>query len=290
MWIKPIRRATFLLACSFALACHTASGVHHANDLRTMLREHLKNPEFSLDRKPEYVVTDPAFIEPILDQALKYIDTSPPLSAETLGKAKASAVTYYRLGLAKPEGLKALQVRIAERFARPIVTRRASPENPEKHAIDLDFGWMKGPLTANTRYGIEIDATRTEYAQDFEGRAPSTALLAGLLSEAVRAYPDADRVSVNMTFPRSRMGTQFRATYIRAGFPQSRNGWVLLQSISSPTTLPMFQVRINNEDFSPYRDGRYSFYVDCAPMAGAARIPQTSVALTESQRKQCLSF
>ena len=286
--IQPVRQIVCLLAASFVLASHAAPARDSAAELRAALREHLKNPEFSLDRKPEYVVTDPAFIEPVLDQALKYIDATKPLSPASLSQAKSSAVTYYRLGLAKPDGLRALEARIAERFAQPVITRTQSLGNPAAGAIDLDFGWMIGPLTHNTRYGIEVDSTNVKYAENFEGRAPSTRLLAGLLTNAARAYPNAERVSVTLTFPRSRLGTHLRATYVRAGFPQSRNGWVMLQSLTSPTTRPLFQVQVNNEDFSPYRDGRYSFYVDCAPLAGAARTPQTRAAPTAEQQKQCL--
>jgi hypothetical protein len=280
-----------LVAWSAVFACHAAPQ-QTATELRAALREHIKKPEFSLDRKPEYVVTDPAFIEPVLDQALKYIDATKPLSPALLSQAKSSAVTYYRLGLAKPDGLRALEARIAERFARPAVTRKASPGNPAAEVIDLDFGWMIGPLVNNTRYGIELDPSHIKYAENFEGRAPSTRLLAGLLTNATRAYPNAERVSVTITFPRSRLGTQLRATYLRAGFPQSRNGWVTLQSMTAPTTRALFQVQVKNEDFSPYRDGRYSFYVDCAPLADAARTPQVVRMPTErreQQQRQCLS-
>lgn len=276
-----------LLAWSTVFACHAAPQ-QSAPELRAALREHVKNPEFSLDRKPEHVVTDPAFIEPVLDQALKYIDATKPLSPALLGQAKSSAVTYYRLGLAKPDGLRALEARIAERFAQPVITRTQSPGNPAAGAIDLDFGWMIGPLTANTRYGIELDPTNTKYAENFEGRAPSTRLLAGLLTNATRAYPNAERVSVTITFPRSRLGTQLRATYIRAGFPQSRNGWVVLQSMTAPTTRALFQVQVKNDDFSPYRNGIYSFYADCAPKPGAARTPQIAAPLTGQKQKLCL--
>lgn len=284
-----LRQTVFLLAWSAASAVPAAprDGV---GDLRTVLREHLKNPEFSLDRKPEYVVTDPTFIEPVLGQALKYIDDAKPLSPALLAQAKASAVTYYRLGLAKPDGLKALEARIAERFAHPVVMRKPSHGNPAAEVIELDYGWMVGPLVSNTRYGIEIDAANAKYAENFEGRAPSTRLLATLLANAARAYPKAERIGVTITFPRSRLGTQLLATYIRSGFPQSRNGWVLLQSVASPTTRPLHQVRVNNEDFSPYREGRYSFYADCAPRAGAARTPQSVAALTQLQQQQCLPF
>lgn len=255
-----------------------------SQEVRALLSEHLRNPEFSLDHKAEYVVTDPAFIELVIDQALKYIDVSKPLSATQLTQAKASAVTYYRLGLAKPDGLKALEARIAERFAHPLVTVRPSAGSPSAQAVELDFGWMIGPLAADTRYGIVISAT----GENFEGRAPATKLLAKLLTEATRAHPKAERISLRITFPRARMGRDLRVTYVRAGFPQTRNGWVLLESVTAPTTLALYQVRVNNEDFSPYRDGRYSFYVDCAPKAGTVRVPQAA-APTAAQRTQCLT-
>jgi hypothetical protein len=276
------------MAWSFVFTSNAALITYDTPELRAALREYLKNPEFSLDRRPEYVITDPAFIEPVLDQALKYIDATKPLSPATLSQAKTSATAYYRLGLAKPDGLRALEARIAERFARPVVTRKASAGNPAADVIDLDFGWMIGPLANNTRYGIEIDSTNVTYAENFEGNGPSTRLLAGLLTNAARTHPKAERVSVTITFPRSRLGRQLRATYIRTGVPRSRIGWVQLQSVSTPTTRALFQVRIINEDFSPYRDGLYSFYVDCAPLAGAMRTPPTSAVPTEAQQRQCL--
>ena len=258
--------AVFAVLASF---CAHAAGI----ELRAQLREHLKNPEFSLDRKPEYVVTNPAFIEPVLDQALKYIDAHEPLSAATLAKAKANAVTYYRLGMNQPAGLKALQARIAARFAASVVTRKsiaASPGNPATAVVDVNLGWMIGTLVPNTRYGFAYAAT----GDDFEGRAPSTRLLARLLVDAARTYPKAERVSVTLTLPRSRMGTTMRATFIRAGFPQSRHGWVTLESLTAPTSRPLYQVRVHGEDFSPYQDGRYSFYVDCAATPSVSRVPQ----------------
>lgn len=258
-------------------------GADVSADPRTLLREHLKNPEFSLDHKAEYVITDPAFIEPVLDQALKYIDTAKPLAPAQLTQAKTSAVTYYRLGLAKPDGLKALEVLIAKRFANPVLTRSVNPGNPASEQVELDFGWMIGPLVVNTRYGIEPAGS----GENFEGRAPSTRLLARLLMDATRAHPRATRVSVTITYPRSRLGNTIRATYIRSGFPESRNGWVQLESKSAPASRPLYQVRINAEDFSPYLDGRYSFYVDCAPTAAAARTPQ-SVPPTKFQQQNCL--
>lgn len=265
----------------FALA--VAYGANVSAELRAILREHLKNPEYSLDHKTEYVITDPAFIEPVLDQALKYVDTTKPLSPTQLTQAKTSTVTYYRLGLAKPDGLKALEALIAKRFANPVLTRGVSPGSPSSEQVDLDFGWMIGLLVANTRYGIEPAGN----GENFEGRAPSTRLLARLLADATRAHPRATRVSVTITYPRSRLGNSIRATYLRSGFPESRNGWVQLESKSAPASRPLYRVRVIADDFSPYLDGRYSFYLDCAPAASAARTPQ-SAQLTASQLQNCL--
>ena len=254
--------------------------------LRAQLREHLKNPEFSLDRKPEYVVTDPAFIDPVLDQALKYIDAREPLSVATLAKAKANAVTYYRLGMNQPAGLNALQARINARFAVPVITRKpiaASPANPATEGVDLNLGWMIGTLVPNTRYGFDYAAT----GDDFEGRAPSTRLLARLLADATRTYPKAERVSMTVTMPRSHMGRTMRASFIRAGFPPSRNGWITIESLTAPTSRALYQVRVNGEDFSPYEDGRYSFYVDCAATPGVGRVAQFSPRIA-AQGQACL--
>ena len=96
--------AASLVPCIAVFAVLASFSAHATPiELRAQLREHLKKPEFSFDRKPEYVVTDPAFTEPVLDQALKYIDAREPLSAATLAKAKANAVTYYRLGTNQPD-------------------------------------------------------------------------------------------------------------------------------------------------------------------------------------------
>ena len=169
--------------------------------------------------------------------------------------------------------MKASQAHVAARFAAPVVTRKpiaASLGNPAIEIIDLNLGWMIGTLVPNTRYGFDYVAT----GDDFEGRAPSTRLLARLLADAARTYPKAERVSVTFTLPRSRTGTTMRATFIRAGFPQSRHGWVTLESLTAPTSRPLYQVRVHGEDFSPYQDGRYSFYVDCAATPSVSRVPQ----------------
>ena len=123
------------------------AGVHV--EVRAVLREHLKNPEFSLERKPEYVITDPAFIEPVLDQALEYVDLSPPLSRAKLGQVKQSAETYYRLDQRKPAGLQCRAGKI-----RKIPFERSLP------AFGLQSPLVRGDLSLTALREIAIRLLR----------------------------------------------------------------------------------------------------------------------------------
>ena len=175
---------TVLLAKpSLALAASTASV---NDDVRAQLREHLKNPAFALDGKAEYVITDKAYIDAALDNALKYVDLSQPLSPEKLADAKRSAEVYYRNRQSESQGLKALEALIAKRYAKPEATFKTFSGNKGAEWVELDFGWMIGPLTTSRRYRIAHDyfespaAPPEKNAQKrlyFEGRGPATAQL-----------------------------------------------------------------------------------------------------------------
>ncbi len=251
------------------LLCVTHAARAAEPDLRAQLRAHIANPEYTLGRKPEYVVTDPAFVDTVLDKALKYLDPRKPLTPADIDRAKQSAVTYYRLGLAEPDGLAALEQRIAARFAKPVVTRTPGRDNPQSEIIELDFGWMAGKLAKTTR-GIEHDRN----GANVENGLPSTRLLAGLLADAARAHPKAERISLLITFPRTRrLGDKLRASFQRVGMPQSLIGWVVIESAVPTASRSRYPVWAGDEQFSAYRDGRHSFYEDCAPTPSAARTP-----------------
>ncbi len=254
-------------------------------DLRALLREHIRDPQYSLDGKPEYIVTDPAFIEPVLDQALKYIKPATPLPPIELTRAKRSAVTYYRLGLHTSAGLKALEARIAARFATPRIKRSTTGGKSPREFIEIDYGWMTGSLDYHRRYGIEHDRK----GANLEGWAPSTRVLAGLMADAARTYPTAEHIVLIIIFPRSRVGREMHINYIRRKFPDPGNGWVIVNSKTTNSSLPRYQVWIENDDFSPYRDGRYSFYANCASQLSAMRSPSVPAGTT-LQRRQCLNY
>ena len=94
-------------------------------------------------------------------------------------------------------------------------------------------------------------------------------------------------MSVLIKFPNFRFdGTALRATYYRAGWPESQNGWVTVTSTIS--TRQMGQVWVKNGDFSPYIEGRYSFYIDCNPAYRRGRPPRDPADAAQMQQK-CLN-
>lgn len=176
-------------------------------------------------------------------------------------------------------------MRIAARFATPKVTRSSTDGRSPKATVEIDYGWMTGPLDYHIRYGIEHDRK----GDHLEGWAPSTRVLAGLLADAAHVYRTAERIVLIIIFPRSRVGREMHVNYIRRELPDTRSGWVIVNSKETIPSIPWYQVWIQNEDFSPYREGRYTFYANCAPSFSAGRALQVPVT-TPMQRKQCLNY
>lgn len=285
---------TTSLALAFAASSANAASV--GDEVRAQLREHLKNPQFALDGKPEYVITEPAYVEAALDQALKYVDLKQALSPEKLQAAKGSAQVYYRNGQSEPAGLRALEALIAKRFANPVASFKSLNGGTGSEWVELDFGWMVGPLSRGHRHRIahdyfqsyndspERNAQRRLY---YEGRGPATAQLARRFVDAIRAYPKAARISLLIKFPNFVYdGSALRATYYRAGWPESQNGWVVVTSATS--TSRRGSVWVKNGDFSPYIDGRFSFYIDCNPTYARGRPPRDPAEAARMQEK-CLN-
>ena len=252
-----------------------ARALDSASDLRATLREHLRSPQFALERKPEYVITEPAVVEPALDYALRFADPARPPDPAALARLKASAVTGFSHELTRPAGLRALEARIRERFARPVVTRARNEGSSSGEALNLDLGWMPGELSRRF-WGVEM----TGHGENFENGKPASAFMARLLAGALREYPDAERVTLKFRSPRFGRRGDYELTYRRGGFPESRHGWVELSSTNAVGLAGPYEVPAIGEDFSPYLDGRFSFYQNCSELLYRA---------TDSQRAQFLA-
>ena len=283
----------FLLMMALGIASWPAGAASISEEVRAQLREHLKNPAFALDGKAEYVITDPPYIEAALDHALKYVDLTQALAPAKLADAKRSAEVYYRNRQTGPAGLRALEALIAKRYAKPVATFKTFSDSKGAEWVELDFGWMTGPLTTSRRHRIVHDHFETTGAAaeinaqkrlHFEERGPATAQLARALADASTAYPSAARVSIVIKFPNFRLGgSALRATYYRAGRPEFHTGWVTVTSTTAAS--PMGQVWVKNGDFSPYVKNRYSFYIDCNPAYLRGRPPRVSAQAAQLRQK-----
>lgn len=191
----PVPRARHrVLACVAWLALATggagearAQPAMDAAAVRQALLEHLKDPRLALDGQAAYVLTDPALLGAALDEALRWHPVGTPVTPAVLASLKQRAGAALRRQMTQPAGLRALERRVRERFAQPVVTRARLPGRGE--VVTVDHGWMPGELVS-TGFGIEL---RGE-GEGFENFRPSSRFLAGLLADAANAHPQADQL------------------------------------------------------------------------------------------------
>lgn len=251
-------------------------------ELRAELRAHLKNPEFSLDHKPEYVVTDPAIVEPAIDRALKYLEPTRTLSAAERDDLRRRAVNAYKSGLATPMGLRILEGLVAERFAHPRTTREANPDG-KGVSVTLDFGRMPGTLRADF-FGPYLAAEGPE----FDRGLPTSVFLADMIATAARANPAVARLVLQISLPLHRRNGSLTLTYVR-DTPARGYGSIGIRAQRVAGLAGPYGTRVIDDDFSPYTSGRFSLYEDCTELAYR---PQSS-AMAERLRglaKRCSGY
>lgn len=244
------------------LAIAGAEATDQFGDLRAVLRAHLAESRFALDGRPEYVVTDAVVVEPALDYALARVAGAQAIDAAArLGRAKALALTEFRNQLARPVGLRALEARIRERFAHPVIARVRAPGSAAGEAVTLDLGWMPGELAPRFA-GVEMRGQGENFA---DGR-PSTVFMARTLAAALREYRQAQQLTLRFLAPRFGKRSEYVLTYRRGGFPDSRRGWVQLSTRNAVGLVGPYEVPAHGEDFGPYLAERFSFYQNCAEL------------------------
>ncbi len=262
------------------LAIAGAEAVDPSGDLRAVLRAHLADPRFALDGRPEYVVTDAVVVEPALDYALARVAGIQPIDAARLERAKALALTEFKNRLASPVGLRALEARIRERFAHPVITRVRAPGSAAGEALTLDLGWMPGELAPRFA-GVEMRGQGENFA---DGR-PSTVFMARTLAAALREYRQAQQLTLRFLAPRFGKRSEYVLTYRRGGFPDSRHGWVQLSTRNAIGLVGPYEVPAHGEDFGPYLAERFSFYQNCAELLYRPRSSLHEEALRQLRGK-----
>lgn len=262
------------------LAIAGAEATDQFGDLRAVLRAHLADSRFALDGRPEYVVTDAVVVEPALDYALARVAGAQAIDAARLERAKALALTEFRNQLARPVGLRALEARIRERFARPVVTRDRAPGQATGETITLELGWMPGALTPRFG-GVEMSGQGENFA---DGR-PSTVFMARTLAAALREYRQAQQLTLRFLAPRFGKRSEYVLTYRRGGFPDSRRGWVQLSTRNAVGLVGPYEVPAHGEDFGPYLAERFSFYQNCAELLYRPRSTLHGEALRQLRGK-----
>ena len=264
--------ASASISMAAALTSSEATAALRA-ELRAELRTHLKSPEFSLDRKPEFVVTDPAIVEPAIDQALKYLDWAKALTTNEYDDIKRRAVSAYKSGLATPVGLRILEGLVAERFAHPHITREANPDG-QGASVTLDFGRMPGTLRADF-FGPYLAADGPE----FDRGLPTSVFLASMVANAASTHPAAARLVLNIALPLHRRNGSLTLTYVR-GTPVSGYGNIGVRAQRVAGLAGPYATRVLDDDFSPYTSGRFSIYENCAELAWR---PQSSAMVERLQ-------
>jgi hypothetical protein len=231
------------------------------DEMRARLIQLLQDPEHTPGKRAEFVVTDPALILPVIEAEMTRLGPRDSFSRTDIRQLEFHAPSAYFQMLRKPQGLRALEGKIAALYASPRVTRRPSKLARGQIETVVDYGWLAGPLKSD-RGAIEV----VRQGDRFERGWPSSRFLAGLIARAVRDHSSEARVVVRIDAPEYRADGQFEIGYTRQGWDDSLNGWIDLTTRSARGLLPVYRVQVPNEDFSVYGDGRYTLFEDCTPL------------------------
>ncbi|MBL8309887.1 MAG: hypothetical protein JNL19_05645 [Burkholderiales bacterium] len=282
----PVCLALAVAAMSVATATATPTTPDDLSSLREALREHLRDPKWSPEGRAAFVVTEQAVIDDVLHRALRYLDLSPPMSAATRHKAAQNAVTYYRLALGEGAGLRALEARVAQRFAHPL-TQLDMTTQPGRVRVTADLGWLPGPLSHRAGEGYHVART----AASFDGAAPATALLARHFQALHRQYPDASSIELRFGHPYYGRVARYRMIYTRSreSTAAAAVGWVRTEAARAVGLVPPFAAPVFADDWAPYVTGGYSLFERCDWQARTPGPSHDGRALHSPRPARCLT-
>jgi hypothetical protein len=256
---------------------------------RIVMRERILVVDNALDGRPEYLVTDASLVEPALDKAMELFDLRSPNEREerTIQRLVDAAMANYRSALHEPAGLKLQEQLIEKRFANPVITtvKRVAPNNEkERELIDkargmmekvlgtksppratmpeggvasvtADYGWVPAPLLYYSRRGVHQDSDKG-MVRGHEAAAP---VVARLFMEHIARHPEVSEITLIMKVKHASNGETKSYKYHRNFYADSISGVVQVYSPGLPTTYPLGEAKMENDDFSAFLDGRAVF-------------------------------
>jgi hypothetical protein len=144
--------------------------------------------------RPEYAVTDPAFIDPCIAAAIQ--------EGGERDWVVRSAVMKVGNKLAQPDGLARIEKLVADRYAHPVITQ-------DGQRVTIDAGVIAGKLHV-FRGSMEIDTSpaldRGEWA---------TTEIVRFLKLGIAKYPDATEYDALVTIPATSKRPDWRYAYDR---------------------------------------------------------------------------
>ena len=274
--------------------------------IREAVRKKLLVADNALDSNPDYLITDPDFVEPILDTLFAedyafWMNRGRPDFEMFFGVAR----TNYEDALRSNDGINRLKKRIMERFTHPAVTEKVThvpassaddaevrqavqtivaaaqgnvPDSvhratgtPAHDWIEIyaDCGLVPGKIKQYKR--ILEDDRETSAKNFFEDNQPATAVVAARLDELLRKYPKANVLTLSMTI--SGDPGPFVFVYrVEGSLADSSASLVITYPHVAYTSsaMPRKELQIADGDLSPYMKGQLSFY---SPPPGSARNP-----------------
>lgn len=165
-------------------------------------------PEAALMRREEYLLRDTGFLAPlnrVLDEKYLELGHAPESEPEKTAFLKTLRESY-AVATQGPEGLKALEKLIEQRFRAPAISL-----DQETQSVTADYGVIPGTLGWTTEKGYTLTASPLLD----ESRHPQSPLIAGMLEALVKQHVQAREIVVRLCPLLDRQQRFYEYRYLR---------------------------------------------------------------------------
>lgn len=165
-------------------------------------------PEAALLRREEHLIRDASFLAPlnqVLDEKYLELGHAPESGAEKAAFLKTLRESY-SAATQGPEGMKALEKLIGQRFRSPAISL-----DPETQSVTADYGVIPGTLGWTTENGHTLTASPLLD----ESRHPQSPLVAGMLEALVKQHTGAREIVARLCPLQDRQQRFYEYRYLR---------------------------------------------------------------------------